>query len=655
MRSLRALPLAGLLASVVMPSQAGTGTAYVALCCSAPATISVLDAASGVATAEFPAGVGAAVMAPTPDYRSIYALTQLNQGVPGEPWGGGPGSVNSIVVLDMPDGRPSTVIPLSAMPFAIAFSPGGAKAYVVAVDSSYGSHLFVVDTQTKQVIRDRVFPKYLFGPQMQMVMSPDGSLLYMLTYAGVAIWKIDTQSLDIINKFHCSLYCQGLALVDQDKTLLTVANLTSVYYIDAGSMQLTQQLPWPLPVGNYAGWVIPVSPDGNTAYIGGNPYSTLVGSLAGLSIADATFTFVLTGMGIFQVGSISPDGRYLVTDTAPTTLSILRLTPPIASQPRDVITLSEIGAAFFSATGDQVYVLNEGSSYVAQIDVRSGHVIGRIPVGAKPVSLAADPAYHQLYVVNAVSPGISVIDTPTSKVMQNVAVYEPEAVAAAGANVFVAQTEGLQLFSPQTGTLQQLIFPHVGHFSVFEGFAVSPDQQQLYVAYRSAASETAGIPDGVAIYDATTGALVNQIAVPGAAQVAFGPDGVHAYVGSLARGQPNALTVIDTSSQTITSTIPLPADQNINSLAVTPDGRNIYVLDMPTAMVYAVDLATGQIAANIPVGVRPTSLAISPDGTVVYVTDSGSASISVIATATNQVVDTIAVGTGSTAVTFLAE
>ncbi|MGA2131528.1 MAG: hypothetical protein ABSH50_04360 [Bryobacteraceae bacterium] len=42
--------------------------------------------------------------------------------------------MNSLVVLDITDGHSSAVIPLTAMPFAIAFSPDGGRAYVAAVD-----------------------------------------------------------------------------------------------------------------------------------------------------------------------------------------------------------------------------------------------------------------------------------------------------------------------------------------------------------------------------------------------------------------------------------------------------------------------------------------------------------------------------------------
>ena len=79
----RVLALAGALAAGAMPCLAAS-KAYVALCCSTPATISILDTGTGATVAEFPAAAGAAIIAQTPDHLSMYVLTQLYEGVPGE-------------------------------------------------------------------------------------------------------------------------------------------------------------------------------------------------------------------------------------------------------------------------------------------------------------------------------------------------------------------------------------------------------------------------------------------------------------------------------------------------------------------------------------------------------------------------------------------
>jgi len=637
--------------------------AYVALCCSTPATISVLDVATGAAIVEHPSAVGAAVMAPTPDHRAIYVLTQLYNGIPGEGWGPVPGAVNSIVVLNMEAGGSPTVIPLSAMPFAIAFSHSGNRAYVIAVDSDYGPHILVIDTRTKQVSQDHLFPSPSFGPGMQIIVSPDDSLLYLVDYDG-AILKIGTRNFEIQARFACETYCQGLALVEQYKTLLTVDSTFNVDYIDAVSFQITKQVPFSMPAGSYAGGVIAVSSDGATAYMGSNSQSTSTSSVAALDIASATFTSTIAGMGISGTAAVSPDGTYLITDRFPTTLSILRLTPTIAGEPLNAITLSSIGSAFFNESSDRIYVLNAQSSYVSEIDAAAGGMTGRIPVGATPVSLAVEPARQRLYVANQMSGGLSVIDTATSTVLQNISLpwtgQYPQAIVPAGDNIFIADGEALQLLNLTTGAIKLLNFPNVGFYTLYRGIAVSPDSQWVYMAFKTATRNASGvtpqtgkITDGVDVYDAQTGALTNQIPITEPEAVAFSPDGAYAYVGSMT-GNTLSLAVIDTSQQIVQRTIPIPAAQEILRMAVSPDGTTIYLLDPKALAVHVVDIENGQTIASISVGKRPSSLAISPDGTTIYVTDRASP-VSIIATATNTVTGTISVGTGSTDVIFLPQ
>jgi YVTN family beta-propeller protein len=69
-----------------------------------------------------------------------------------------------------------------------------------------------------------------------------------------------------------------------------------------------------------------------------------------------------------------------------------------------------------------------------------------------------------------------------------------------------------------------------------------------------------------------------------------------------------------------------------------------------TNAVSVIDTATNTVVATIPVGVSPIGVAITPDGTRAYVTNEGSntvsGTVSVIDTATNTVVATIPVGPG---------
>src|SRR5712671_3141612 len=76
--------------------------------------------------------------------------------------------------------------------------------------------------------------------------------------------------------------------------------------------------------------------------------------------------------------------------------------------------------------------------------------------------------------------------------------------------------------------------------------------------------------------------------------------------------------------------------------------QNAYITNMGSNSVSVINTATNTVIATIPVGNLPFAVAVSPDGRKVYVTDDTSNlhsdTMSVIDTATNTVTATIPVG-----------
>ncbi len=79
-------------------------------------------------------------------------------------------------------------------------------------------------------------------------------------------------------------------------------------------------------------------------------------------------------------------------------------------------------------------------------------------------------------------------------------------------------------------------------------------------------------------------------------------------------------------------------------IAVTPDGKRLYVAENLTHKVAVVDLATRQVMTKIAVGEYPYDCEISSDGARVYVSNWGSRTVAVIDPANNQVVNNIPAG-----------
>jgi YVTN family beta-propeller protein len=84
----------------------------------------------------------------------------------------------------------------------------------------------------------------------------------------------------------------------------------------------------------------------------------------------------------------------------------------------------------------KVYVTSERDSLVSVIDVsdpQNPKALSNIPTGAHPMALLLSPAQDRLYVANASSDTISVIDTGSDKVIDTVLVRPPTARALPGA------------------------------------------------------------------------------------------------------------------------------------------------------------------------------------------------------------------------------
>ena len=73
---------------------------------------------------------------------------------------------------------------------------------------------------------------------------------------------------------------------------------------------------------------------------------------------------------------------------------------------------------------------------------------------------------------------------------------------------------------------------------------------------------------------------------------------------------------------------------------MTPDGRHAYVASTGSKTVSVIDTAVNAVVATVPFDSSPQYVAVSPDGRNVYVEASG---VSVIDTSTNAVVTTYTV------------
>jgi YVTN family beta-propeller protein len=119
------------------------------------------------------------------------------------------------------------------------------------------------------------------------------------------------------------------------------------------------------------------------------------------------------------------------------------------------------------------------------------------------------------------------------------------------------------------------------------------------------------------------GGRLSEIRVgDGPNNLALSADGKTLYV---ANGNSDSVSVIDTASDSVAATIALarPGDRykgaNANGLALSPDGTRLYVTLGGENALAVVDLVAGRVLGRIPTGWYPTGVAVSHDGGALYV------------------------------------
>jgi YVTN family beta-propeller protein len=275
-------------------------------------------------------------------------------------------------------------------------------------------------------------------------------------------------------------------------------------------------------------------------------------------------------------------------------------------------------------------------------------IVGRIAVQQGPISgIVTSPDGTRLMVANYGRDSVSVIDTDTCRVVQDVpGLDEPFALAVGGRDTDRAYVSTVTPAYDSIGVIDlptnTVIATHPLALSVSD-LAVSPDGNHVY-----ASRNGAGGPD-VVVLDTRTGraqdiALPNR---PGTTTecVRASADGGRLYVATNGPGG-GQLVVIDTHAPTRvlgTVEIGLP----IRDVALSPNGAIAYVASCAPelgAVIDVVDTRTAKITGTSKIseiGGLLTGLTLSGDGDRAYlVSDDG---ITVLCTLTHDVIGTIAV------------
>ncbi len=139
----------------------------------------------------------------------------------------------------------------------------------------------------------------------------------------------------------------------------------------------------------------------------------------------------------------------------------------------------------------------------------------------------------------------------------------------------------------------------------------------------------------VSVVDLTTFSLARTVQIGDwndkAMRFTLSPDGLTGFVSMFkyrdGNGEPNKVVAFDPATGAVGTPIHIP---DAYAIAVSPDSNLLYVTKRSTNTVVPVDVASGGVGADIPVGTRPVAIVISRDGSKAYVANYGSNNVTPI-------------------------
>ncbi len=267
-----------------------------------------------------------------------------------------------------------------------------------------------------------------------------------------------------------------------------------------------------------------------------------------------------------------------------------------------------------SPTRNEVYVVNSGSASVSVIDADAGRVVATIGVGRGPLSIAVEAGGRRGYVVNAGS--VSVVDLEQRRQIA-------EAAVAGEARAGTLSPDG-----------RSLVVPLAGGVAVF---AVDDRSARLRASFGGCAGAVAPVilPDSSKAFVACSGG--RQVMALNLAAAA----------GSWAARQDGSLT-------TDRMLALLDVGANPVSLALKPDGGEIFVANGGSGSVSEIATTTNDVGSTSMIGNHPVRGLVSRDNTL-YVANLGDDSIGLYSVDEGKIVSSLHTGAGPEAMSFSAD
>jgi YVTN family beta-propeller protein len=316
---------------------------------------------------------------------------------------------------------------------------------------------------------------------------------------------------------------------------------------------------------------------------------------------------------------------------------------PPAGAPGTIVTI--VGTSFDStAANNAVYFSN--SVPASEVVSSSATVLSvRVPAQAATAPITISTPANKAQSPRAFSADVT---SPAAMVSASVAIGSgPQSVAFSpdGRKLYVASQGSVTMLS---ATTNRIILPNATYpnttLAAGPGIVASPNGRRVYVA--AGASGVVAL-DAALIQpiesESISGFTAGSSTQSSAQSLAISPDGRMLYVAdNLSNGVVRLVTL---ATETYASSATFGAGLIPEAVAVSPDGSKLYVaIDDPTKgsqdFIAVLDPHSGAPLAssiNLGIGAAPAGVAFSPDGKAAYVANRGANTVTVIDTASDTV------------------
>lgn len=254
------------------------------------------------------------------------------------------------------------------------------------------------------------------------------------------------------------------------------------------------------------------------------------------------------------------------------------------------------------ADGRRLFATIESEKNLKIIDTATDEITATIPLTGTPNQCASTPDGHYVDVPIRDGNGVDIVDTNQKKVVKVLPIHVPHNGYDADDNqrIFVSSMGDDEIDMIDLQKMEYIDKIPVG--GIPRPYVVTNDERTIYSALTDF--------HGFVIASIPERKVIQRVELPPA---------------------PPAACVLEPRTPT-------------HGLALTPDGRELWVTSLGDSGVYVYDVATKKISSEIPVGKCPNWITITPDGRYVAVSNSDSDDCSIIDESTHREVARVKVG-----------